>query len=756
MTIEHFLLAFLEFVVLGFTILYAVCNSALILIGFGPARGRVRASQHSDLDLLGDVEACPPVAVLVPAYNEEVGIVEAVRAFLELDYPALEVVVVNDGSKDGTMEAMRTAYGLVRRDVTVRGDLGTAKVIGVYEATKRIPENVIRLVVVHKENGGRADALNCGINACRSPYFVTVDGDSILDPLALKHIMRLIVDDPSIQAAGGQIGVVNDCPVRDGRVLNRVVPRGYLALCQTLEYVRSFTTARSGFSRLGALLIVSGAFLLMRRDVAMTLGGFLTGRVRSKLLDEYAGPGSATVGEDMEMITRLHRYERENGRNARVVHSPLPVCWTEVPSTWSMLGRQRRRWHRGFLEILRYHGKMLFDPAYGRIGLFSFPFVALFEGLGPYLEAAGYIVLPILLLFGTIDVGHAALLAAVMLGLGMLHSMIAVLCATWLEPVVPGGSRMRSILGVDTWRDRGLLLVACVVAELGYRQATIVWRLIGTWEFFRGKQSWGSMERKGFRAAASATCVVFSALLWTAEPARAGEEAYVSGGVEHREGRDATGWMETGAKWEERGERESRALWIGTYAVRRDAGDELGTILGVGASRLQKFGGGLELRVSPGASASARSRLQVDGEAHLRGRLSATGLAHHSVYRDAALLEFSPGVVVYAPRDVWIALRASWARTSFDDGPSDIVVGWGLTANAPIGRVETRLFAVSGSESVLGVGSPEPGRIRSFSVGFALKGPLEGPWQLEVGAAERFPDSGPRELAVHSGIRRRW
>jgi cellulose synthase/poly-beta-1,6-N-acetylglucosamine synthase-like glycosyltransferase len=192
---------------------------------------------------------------------------------------------------------------------------------------------VQRLVVVDKENGGRADALNCGVNVCRAPYFITVDGDSLLDPLALKHVMRLIQDDPSIQAVGGQIGIVNESPVENGRVVRRVVPKAYLPLCQTLEYVRSFTTARSGFTRLDCLLILSGAFLVMRRDVALSLGGFLTGRVRSRLLDEYAGPGKGTVGEDMEMIVRLHRHERENGRHARVVHSALPVCWTEVPST---------------------------------------------------------------------------------------------------------------------------------------------------------------------------------------------------------------------------------------------------------------------------------------------------------------------------------------------------------------------------------------------------------------------------------------
>ena len=369
---------------------------------------------------------CPPVAVLAPAYNEQMGIVQAVRAFLELDYPRFEVIVINDGSKDDTMQVLKEAFALRRRDVPSRPELQCAAVRGVYEPAMDLPPNVQRLVVIDKENGGRADALNCGMNFAQSPYVLTIDGDSILDPIALKLVMRVFEDDPDVQAAGGQIGIVNGCSVEAGRVAHVALPRNFLALCQTIEYLRSFATSRTGMTRLGCLSILSGAFMLINRETAMALGGFLTGRVRSRLLDEYAGPGKTTVGEDMEIIVRLHRFERERGRRAKVVHSPVPVCWTEAPSTWTVLGRQRRRWHRGFLEILSYHRRMIGNPAYGRIGLFTLPYFVLFELIGPYLEALGYLLLPVLTLLGLVSVKGALIVVAVTHTFGVLHSTLSV------------------------------------------------------------------------------------------------------------------------------------------------------------------------------------------------------------------------------------------------------------------------------------------------------------------------------------------
>jgi YaiO family outer membrane protein len=571
--------------------------------------------------------------------------------------------------------------------------------------------------------------------------------------------------------------------VENGRVVRRVVPKAYLPLCQTLEYVRSFTTARSGFTRLDCLLILSGAFLVMRRDVALSLGGFLTGRVRSRLLDEYAGPGKGTVGEDMEMIVRLHRHERENGRHARVVHSALPVCWTEVPSTWTVLGRQRRRWHRGLLEILRYHRSMLFDPAYGRIGLFSFPFIALFEGVGPYLEAAGWVLLPVVLLMGWMDPVHALLLTAVTLGVGILHSMIAVLCATWLEPVVPTGSRVRSVLGVDRWRDRGLLLAACVLSELGYRQMTLVWRMQGTWEAIRGKGSWGAMERRGFRTAAKSAgvaAIVTAAVMLGAPAAIAsGAEASTAARVEsagteeaapvlrfreswavfaaeHRDGRDPGGWFETATKWDRRGATRTRSMWAGVYGFSREAGDDLGVIAGIAASVPRRIGGSMELRAAPGAAVSARVAAAAETEIALRRPFSATALARGSWFADATTVEAAPGVIAYLPRESWLAVKAHWTRTSFDDGQDDDVFGWSGTFAMPVGRVETRLLASSSGESYLSGFVPEPARMHAYAIGATARVPFGRASAIDAGWTARLPERGENDVTFHAGLRHRW
>lgn len=748
-----------EYFALGFTVLYAVCNTILILIGFRPAREDVRALAYHDLDLMDDDLSCPPVAVLVPAYNEERGIVDSVRTFVQLDYPRLEVIVVNDGSRDGTFEALRAAFDLRRRDVPSGGHLDTADVRGVYEAAIALPERVLRVVVVDKENGGRADALNCGLNVSRSPYFITVDADSILDPQSLKLVVRTFQDDPDLQAAGGQIGIVNEATLEGGRITRVGVPRSYLPLCQTLEYVRSFTTARTGWSRLGCLMILSGSFLVMRRETALAIGGFLTGRVRSKLLEEYSGAGHGTVGEDMEMITRLHRYERENGRAGRVAHSPLPVCWTEVPSTWRVLARQRRRWHRGFLEIVGYHKTMILNPAYGRVGLLALPFLALFEFVGPYLEALGYLLFPVLLLTHALDVPRALLLAGVAWGVGTVHSLVSVLCATWMEPVVPARSQMRSLLGMDGWGDRLLLVLGCVLGELGYRQATVWWRLQGTWEHLRGRGTWGEMERRGFRkVAAAATTAAALLLAPAATAAPAGRDVSFLAGSELREGRAPGLWMESRFRRREAEARPWRIRGVtgGAYVIDRDAGRDVGAILGIEGTLRPRAGAALEVRVAPGAAMSARWSVHFEGEGAMVAPVSGSWVVRYSRWADVSVLEIAPGTVVYLPRDSWLAVRAHLARTGFEARATDRTWGGSLLVSAPVGPAEARWFVSTGGESYLAGNRAEPRELRAESTGFLLRAPLAASWRVETGVSGRFPERGPDDVSIHAGLLRAW
>jgi cellulose synthase/poly-beta-1,6-N-acetylglucosamine synthase-like glycosyltransferase len=411
-----------------------------------------------------------PVSVLVPAFNEETGIVESVRAMLGLRYPEYEVIVVDDGSTDETVERLRRAFRLVRvpralpYDVPARGD-----VLDVWVPA----DGVTPLVVVRKENGGRADALNVGINAAQYPLVCMVDADSLLDPDALLTVSKPFADDPlNVVATGGVIRAVNGSLVRSGRVVDVRMPRGWVARIQVIEYLRAFLLGRTGWSKLGALSLISGAFGLFRRDVVVAIGGF--------------DPDS--LGEDFELVTHIHRYQREHGlRERRVVFVAEPVSWTEVPSTLAVLARQRRRWHRGLAQVLWRHRVMLMNPRYGRIGLLALPYYVVFELLAPVLEVVGIVIVPVGLLVGAVDASYALLFLGVAYGYAIFVSIAALAVEEF------------SFHRYHRWRDLGVALLAAVAENIGYRQLTCVWRLQGlAAQLTRRKPVWGVMTREGF------------------------------------------------------------------------------------------------------------------------------------------------------------------------------------------------------------------------------------------------------------------
>jgi cellulose synthase/poly-beta-1,6-N-acetylglucosamine synthase-like glycosyltransferase len=748
----------LEIGIITFSALYGMCNVGLLLIGLNLARRQVRTLGFSDFDLMDDDGSCPPVAVIVPAYNEAAGIRDSVRTLTKLDYPRVEIIVVNDGSRDHTLEELQAEFAMERRDVPQRGELETARIRGIYEATVPLARNVERLLVIDKENGGRADALNAAVNFCCSPWFVTVDGDSILDRSTLKQVMRILLDDPETLAVGGQIGVVNDSTLEGGVVAGRRVARSFLSLCQSLEYVRSFTTMRTGFARLNALLILSGAFQMLPREKVLAVGGFLTARARSKLLEEYVGLGRTTKGEDMEIIVRLHRYEREHGRQAKVVHTPIPVCWTEVPSTWKVLGRQRRRWHQGLLEILHFNRGLVLNPKYGRVGLFSLPYLVLFEALGVFVEAAGYVFLPLFAWQGIIDPGRAALVIAVALGFGALQSSVSVLAATWLEPDVPTGSQVRSVLGMENWRDRALLLAACVVSELGYRQALVWWRLRGTWDYLRRNSNWGNMERRGFRVAVKAALAIVLVLA----PAEAAAEFRVStvtsvlGGTEHREGGDLGWWSEVSHRWNPVSTRIPwvSAVWVGGFSVDRAAGVDGGILAGISLKPLRHAGSALEVRVAPGTASSPRWIIHWEGEALVRAPVSATWVARTSSYAEVGVVDLAPGAVVYLPRDAWLAVRGHFLFTRFEEGGGHDTRGLAAMLSVRYRELELRFVGNSGGESIHA--GPHPRELHSRSAGLIARFLATPRLRVEGSVVRRNPESGPDNLYLGVGIQRQW
>lgn len=449
---------------------FAVINASyLLLIVLASLDFRTEhRRRESEVEAFGGA-LTPGVSLLVPAYNEAAGIVASVQALLSLRYPCHEVVVVDDGSSDGTFDRLREAFDLVAVPRELPQDVPVAaRVVDVH-----VPrDGRTRLLVVRKENSGRSEALNLALNAATEPLVAMIDADSILEPDGLLRVTQPFTDDPTrVVAAGGAIRPVNGSRVVSGRIVSVRMPRQWLARIQVVEYLRAFLLGRTGWSRSGALILISGAFGIFRRDVVVEVGG----------LDP------TSIGEDFELVLRIHRRLRDQGRDYRVAFVPEPVSWTEVPSTTGVLRSQRRRWHRGLWETLWAYRGMLLRPRYGRVGLVALPYYWVFELFAPLLELFGIIIVPLALVLGVVNIAYAVLFLALAYGLAILVTLSAMAAEEW------------SFHRHERWRDLGLTLVASVLENIGYRQLTVWWRLEGWWASLRGrKQEWGVMTRAGF------------------------------------------------------------------------------------------------------------------------------------------------------------------------------------------------------------------------------------------------------------------
>jgi cellulose synthase/poly-beta-1,6-N-acetylglucosamine synthase-like glycosyltransferase len=269
--------------------------------------------------------------------------------------------------------------------------------------------------------------------------------------------------------------------------------------------VRSFTMARTALSQMNGLLIISGVFCIFEKELLIRVGGYLTEHVRSRLTHEYAGRGSSTVCEDMEIVVRLHRYLREKGIKKVILNSPYPICWTEVPESTRDLAKQRGRWFRGFVEIMVYHRKMLFNPRYGMVGLFGWPWLVVYDFLGTFIEAFGYISLPILFLMGDLSLKYLWIFLAISFAYGALVSILSLLIAFWSEPTEHHDLRGHSLIGGLKPRDKAILLLYCFIENFGYRQLTISWRIKGMVDYLRRKKGWDKFERIGFSGGTTPT-----------------------------------------------------------------------------------------------------------------------------------------------------------------------------------------------------------------------------------------------------------
>jgi cellulose synthase/poly-beta-1,6-N-acetylglucosamine synthase-like glycosyltransferase len=459
------LILMVNYFVLGYFLAINAIYFVLYLISFVEIADYVRREIFSGFSELFTSNYAPPVSVVVPAYNEEATITESVRSFLTLHYPLHEVIVVNDGSSDGTLEVLMQEFGLYESDQPMRMQLETAPLRGIYTSPTE------RLIVVDKENGGKSDALNAGICAASYPLVCCMDADIILEEDALLRVARPMIESGSVAAVGGIIRVANGCEFEKGRLVKVKTPRKPLPNFQIVEYLRAFIAVRTAWSRLNCLLIISGAFGMFRRRDLILAGG-------------YSGD---TVGEDMELTTRMHRVLRENDRKYKISFVPDPIAWTEVPDTLRVLGRQRDRWHRGLIDTLVRHRRMLFNPRYGPVGLIAMPYFFIFEFLGPVIELLGYAAFVAGVALGVINGPFALAFFLAAVGLGVLLSTAAV----FLEEL--------RLERYPRWWDLVKLTLYGVLENFGYRQLNTLWRAMAIVSFLRNNTNWGAMERKGFR-----------------------------------------------------------------------------------------------------------------------------------------------------------------------------------------------------------------------------------------------------------------
>lgn len=489
-------------VLLAFLVVYSALQLAFAAIGFASVRRGIRSSAFDDLDAVLSSPFTPPLSIVVPAFNEETTIVESLRSLTRLRFPQMEIIVVNDGSSDGTVARVTAAFDLRRMEITYDERLSTRPVRAFYEKRTGLPPGVTRWVLVDKENGGKADALNAGINAATCPMFVCMDADSILDENALLQAFRVMVRDKRVVAVGGQVGVVNGCEVKDGRVIAVGLPQSRLARFQLIEYLRSFTVGRTALDRLNAVMIISGVFAIFRKDVVVRIGGYLTRSATRKLLHEYVGTGRDTVCEDMEIIVRLRRFIEDKRLDLRIAYTPQPLSWTEVPETIGSLAKQRGRWMRGLLETMLYHRALFLDRKAGRLGWFAYPFFLFFELLAGPIEFLGYVVLPLFWSLGLVDGWYALTFLTMSIACGAFLSVAAVVTGVWLERVDPTRLVYGSLLRYSGTRVIGALLRDAVLEGFGYRQLTLWWRMRGLWDWVRGARGWDKFARKGFGAGA--------------------------------------------------------------------------------------------------------------------------------------------------------------------------------------------------------------------------------------------------------------
>jgi len=433
-----------------------------VIAAFGIRKYLQTAEQYEAESVFSSLDI--PISVVVPAFNESSSIITSVKAMLQLEYPQYELIVVNDGSTDDTLDKLVDEFGMREFPEAYRARVPCEPVRGIYKSTRQG-----NLRVVDKENGGsKADASNAGINMARYPLVCVVDADSVLQPDALRRVVRPFLEDSTTVAVGGTVRISNGCTVRQGFLEKVGLPTNFLALVQVVEYLRAFLFGRMGWSPINGLLIISGAFGLFHKETLVEAGGY----------------NPKAVGEDMELVLRLHRLMKAKRRPYRITFVPDPVCWTDAPTSLRDLKSQRVRWQHGLGQALMLNKSLITNSRGGAVSWVAIPFYMIFELFGPIIEVAGYLFIIICAIMGWIAWPQAAIFLGLAIGLGVLLSTSAIMLEELSFHMYP------------RFKQLAVLYAVAILENFGFRQLTAIWRFQGLVRWLRGgEHKWEAITR---------------------------------------------------------------------------------------------------------------------------------------------------------------------------------------------------------------------------------------------------------------------
>tara|TARA_R110001583_G_scaffold25521_9_gene92241 strand:- start:8178 stop:9608 length:1431 start_codon:yes stop_codon:yes gene_type:complete len=459
----HYLFFIYAFTVIGSYIFLAII-SAIESIQY------IKKNSFVNYNEILSSTVSPSISIIAPAYNESLNIIENVRSLLSSHYVNYDVIIVNDGSKDNSLELLIEAYNLVEVNYLINEQIKTKPLRkGIFKSTNPAFE---KLVVIDKENGGKADALNFGINISKSKYVACIDVDCLLLEDSLQKMIKpfLELTDVKVIASGGVIRIANSCTIKDGKLLDVNIPKKLIEIAQILEYLRSFLLGRMAWSRLNGLLVISGAFGMFDKKIAIQVGGYDTN----------------TVGEDMEIIVRMRGYMEEQKIKYKVAYIPDPLCWTEAPDNYKILISQRNRWTRGTIETLRKHRKIGFNPKYNLFGMLSYPYWLFYERLAPIIEVIGILYFVILIALKNVRWDYALAFFI----LAYLFSVLFTIVAIFSEE-----------LTFHQYKKKGTgfkLIIVTLLEPFILHPFILYAALRGNFDYyFNKKKKWGEMTRKG-------------------------------------------------------------------------------------------------------------------------------------------------------------------------------------------------------------------------------------------------------------------